>query len=328
MIEWQDIIYQDISSYERPAPLITIGITCFNAKDSIERALTSALHQDYPNTEIIIVDDSSADNSVQIIESLQKTHRHIQLVQQAQNQGYPAALNKIIECAKGKYIAFFDDDDDNAPDRVSAQYQRLSTFQSIHPDKPVICYTNRAVYVNGIEQPGAKVKAIGRQAPEPHGEMVADYILLHKETPGFHWGEFGSCTMMAATQTLRQFGFDPDFRRSAEWDFAIRIAQQGGYFIAVDKPLVLQHKTPTSDKAGRKPLDYALKLRKKYKGYFSSKMLYGASICLTYSRFYYFRQQYWKSRLYLLSACFLAPAGVLWPHIFKKIQIIPTLFFQ
>ncbi len=46
------------------SPKITIGITCFNAESTIQYALASALEQDWPNTEIIIVDDASTINPI------------------------------------------------------------------------------------------------------------------------------------------------------------------------------------------------------------------------------------------------------------------------
>ena len=58
---------------------------------------------------------------------------------------------------------------------------------------------------------------------------------------------------------------------------------QGGDFIAVDEPLVIQHKTQTSDKAGRKPLDYALMLRKKHKKYLQKNHVYFGAILQAYS---------------------------------------------
>ena len=45
------------------SPLISIGITCFNAESTIERAIKSALAQDWPKVEIIVVDDCSTDRS-------------------------------------------------------------------------------------------------------------------------------------------------------------------------------------------------------------------------------------------------------------------------
>ena len=51
-------------------PLITIGITCYNAEKTILSAINSAINQDWPNFEIIIVDDFSADGSVKIIDEV------------------------------------------------------------------------------------------------------------------------------------------------------------------------------------------------------------------------------------------------------------------
>ena len=305
---------------ENNFPLITIGITCFNAQDTIKRTIKSAQNQDYPNIEIIIVDDFSTDESAAIIQKQQAQDDRIKLIQQPQNQGYPTGLNTLIRHANGKYIAFFDDDDDNTIDRLSKQYKRLSQYENEHPNRPVICYTNRDVYIDGILKNSAKVHAIGREPPEPNGTAVVDYILWHNENLVMCWGEFGSCTMMAATQTLQHFLFDTNFRRCAEWDFAVRVAQNGGHFIAVDQSLVLQHKTQTTDKAGTKPLQYGLMLRHKHKDYLKQKSLYRAAIFLTYSRFFYFRQKHWKSRLYFILAGICAPQTILWPFLKKRFK--------
>ena len=53
-------------------PLITIGITCFNAEDSIEAAIKSAKAQDYERFEIIVVDDCSTDISPTILKEQKK----------------------------------------------------------------------------------------------------------------------------------------------------------------------------------------------------------------------------------------------------------------
>ena len=50
--------------------LVSILITCFNAKDTIERTVKSALMQDWENIEIIIVDDCSKDGSFELLERL------------------------------------------------------------------------------------------------------------------------------------------------------------------------------------------------------------------------------------------------------------------
>jgi glycosyltransferase involved in cell wall biosynthesis len=292
-------------------PLITIGITCFNAEDTIARAITSAAKQDWPNFEIVVVDDASSDKSVDVIKELQKKDSRIQLQQHDQNLGYPSALNTIVQNARGDYIAFFDDDDDNAENRLDEQYIRLTGFQAKHSDTPVLCYSHRRVFVDGKEKPEGFVHAIGAKAPEPHGEMAAKFLLWHEKEEGYQWGEFGSCTMMAPTSTLKEFQFDPNFRRSAEWDLVIRVALKGGHFIAVDKPLITQHKTQTMDKAGTKPLQYSLLLRKKHKDYLKKNKVYLGSILQAYSRFHYFRNNRWLSRFYLTLACLCSPTKIL-----------------
>lgn len=288
-------------------PLITIGITCFNAEDTIDRAIKSATRQDWQNIEIIVVDDCSNDNSIVALNAAQTSDPRIRVYRHEKNLGYPSALNTIVQHAKGEYIAFFDDDDDNETRRLTQQYRRLSQFEKEHPGAPILCYSHRRVVVDGIERSDAFVNAIGAQAPEPYGPMVADFLLWHKKSAGYIWGEFGSCTMMSSKAVLRDFGFDPEFKRGAEWDLAVRVALKGGHFISVDEPLVIQHKTQTLDKSGRKPLEYALKLRKKHKNYLQDNHIYYGAILLAYSRFYYFRNMPWLSRLCLAIACLLYP---------------------
>lgn len=301
-------------------PLITIGITCFNAEDTIARAIESAGKQNWSNFEIIVVDDHSTDNSLKIIEGIQNNDQRVHLYRHEENRGYPSALNTIVKHARGEYIAFFDDDDDNETDRLIKQYNKLSQFQEEHTEAPILCYAHRRVFVDGEEKQDAFVNAIGAKSPEPHGFMVADFLLWHKKATGYVWGEFGSCTMMAPKKVLKEFGFDPNFRRSAEWDLAIRVALQDGYFIAVDEPLVIQHKTQTSDKAGRKPVDYALMLRKKHKKYLQKNHVYLGAILQTYSRFHYFRNNAFMSRIYLFLACLASPTKIMKNECIKRLN--------
>ena len=304
------------------SPLITVGITCFNAEDTIARAIESACKQNWSNFEIIVVDDHSTDHSVKIIESIQKKDKRVQLQRHSENRGYPSALNTIVEHAQGEYIAFFDDDDSNKTDRLTKQYVRLSQFQNKHPEALVLCYAHRHVFVDGGEKPDGFVNAIGAETPEPNGSMVADFLLWHKKTKGYAWGEFGSCTMMAPKAILREFAFDTNFRRSAEWYLAIRVALQGGYFIAVNEALVIQHKTKTPDKEGTKPLDYALMLREKHKSYLLKNHVYLGSILQAYSRFNYFRNNPWRSRMYLALACLVSPTKILKEEVHKISTLI------
>lgn len=300
---------------------ITIGITCFNAEDTIERAVASAQAQEWDKFEILIVDDRSADGSVEKIQDMVAADKRIRFIRHEQNKGFPAALNTIIENATSEFIAFFDDDDESAPARLQKQYERLTNYERKTSTQFVFCYSNRAVVKPGAEKQSATVYAIGRAEKPPHGAIVADFLLWHREKPGYSWGQFGSCTLMVRRQVLQNIGgFDERFRRCAEWDMAIRSSFEGAHFIAVSEPLVTQYITPTGDKAGLTPLKYAKMLREKNKDYLKGKHIYRASKAIAYSRFHYANGRKGKSRLFLMLACLLSPHAVLSNELAKRLR--------
>jgi glycosyltransferase involved in cell wall biosynthesis len=291
------------------AQLVTIGITCFNAADTIPRAINSALRQDWPSCEVIIVDDCSTDESVRIIEELISREPRARLIMHERNKGVAVARNTIIENARGEFIAYFDDDDESVADRVGQQFERITAYERESGAQLVFCYSNRNVVERDAEQSRQCGFAIGRVAPEPHGRPVADYILSLDAMPHTAWGLCGSCTLMARREDFITVGlFDESFRRCAEMDLAIRAAFMGGHFIAVDAPLVTQYKTESADKAGYKPLEYSLRLREKHRGYLKSRRAYLSSRAFAYSDFYRNRGKMWKMTAYRIFAWLTSPA--------------------
>ncbi len=88
--------------------MFSIIIPCFNKQNQILTTLYSVLNQSFQDYEIIIVDDGSTDNSVNLINTLQD--KRIKLIQQ-QNAGVSIARNKAIKKANGEWVAFLDADD-------------------------------------------------------------------------------------------------------------------------------------------------------------------------------------------------------------------------
>ncbi len=89
-------------------PLVSIIIPVFNAERFIARTLQSALNQIYPNIEIIIVDDGSTDNSMEVCRSFHSSK--IRIIRQ-KNMGLPGARNTGIRYSLGDYVSFLDSDD-------------------------------------------------------------------------------------------------------------------------------------------------------------------------------------------------------------------------
>lgn len=92
----------------------SIVIPAYNAATTIAKSIASALAQTHPPLEIIIVDDSSTDHTVTVIQNMIAAHQsptELILIQQPYNQGPANARNKGWDAAKGDFVCFLDSDD-------------------------------------------------------------------------------------------------------------------------------------------------------------------------------------------------------------------------
>ncbi|MFZ4288419.1 glycosyltransferase family 2 protein [Variovorax sp. HJSM1_2] len=104
-------------------PRISVVIPCYNAERYIAAAIESVLAQEWPDLQIVVVDDGSKDASAQII---QQRFPQVLLVQQP-NQGVAAARNTGIAASNGEWIAFLDADDLWLPGKLHRQWQSLES---------------------------------------------------------------------------------------------------------------------------------------------------------------------------------------------------------
>jgi len=98
-------------------PLVSIVVNNFNYGRFLRQSIESALAQDHPRTEVIVVDDASTDGSVEIIRSFGD---RIVPVCQERNGGQAAALNAGFAASRGELIIFLDADDYLYPHAASA----------------------------------------------------------------------------------------------------------------------------------------------------------------------------------------------------------------
>ncbi|EKO3874065.1 glycosyltransferase [Vibrio metschnikovii] len=106
---------------------VSVIIPCFNAEQTIDRALACVAAQSWPHLEIIVVDDASQDNSVEVIKQWQARDTRIKLIQQPDNQGAYAARNLGMQQAKGHWLTVHDADDWSHPQKIERQLQGLFT---------------------------------------------------------------------------------------------------------------------------------------------------------------------------------------------------------
>jgi glycosyltransferase involved in cell wall biosynthesis len=298
-------------------PLITIGITCFNAVDTIGRAMQSALAQDWPAFEIVVVDDYSSDGSFELLTTLAAREPRVSLIRHKANKGAAAARNTILENAHGVYVAFFDDDDESYPSRLTVQSAAIQRSEDATETKQVACYASgERLYSNGYR---IDVNAIGSVGRPILGTEVIDYLLINERVDGaFYGGGTPTCALMVRTDILRQVGgFDPALRRAEDIDLAVRLGRAGARFIGCPERLYLQHATISVDKSPERDRDAMLAVIEKNRDYLTDRGLYYYARQWFRLRACWFSSQYLRAGLTLLPLLCLHPLRVL-RHILRS----------
>lgn len=127
----KDIYSEAVKDVTEVTKLVTIYIPTHNRCELLKRAVTSVLKQDYPNIELIIVDDASCDETPEYLAQLVELHDNVRFFTQTSAKGACAARNIAIEAAHGELITGLDDDDEFLSERIShlvANYDESYAF--------------------------------------------------------------------------------------------------------------------------------------------------------------------------------------------------------
>jgi len=100
---------------------ITIGIPFFNNENTLELAIKSVISQTYSDWQLILIDDGSTDNSLEIANNFVNFDSRISLICDGINRGLVFRLNQIIDLSKTNFIARMDADDIMLPERLEKQ---------------------------------------------------------------------------------------------------------------------------------------------------------------------------------------------------------------
>lgn len=137
--------------------MVSIIVPVYNAQDSLESCLMSIIRQRYPQWELVLVDDGSQDDSLEICKRYSNMDSRIQVIH-TDNCGVSSARNTGMENAQGEYIVFVDSDDMIHPDFLSeclsnkedltvTNYIKPSKIDSLHykEDHPELIFQQRGV---------------------------------------------------------------------------------------------------------------------------------------------------------------------------------------
>ncbi len=101
--------------------LVSIITPAYNSSKTIGETIESVISQTYLNWEMLIVDDCSTDNTVEIVRKYAETNKNIKLICLNKNSGSAIARNVAIKQANGRYIALLDSDDVWKPEKLKRQ---------------------------------------------------------------------------------------------------------------------------------------------------------------------------------------------------------------
>jgi glycosyltransferase involved in cell wall biosynthesis len=201
---------------------ISIIIPAYNRSDTIVYCIQSILNQTYQNFEIILVDDCSTDNTVELTEKLNDSR--IRIIKLDNNSGGQFARNTGIKNAQYDWIAFQDSDDEWLPLKLEKQIQEL---ERVNFDKHYVIHGN--CNVHNYEKNETTYWNL------PLVEENCYQQLLTFPAPVFP-------ALLVSKEALSEIGLlDEDVPSYQEWDTSIRLAKCCK-FIHIQEPLFIYHK--------------------------------------------------------------------------------------
>lgn len=209
-------------------PLITVVIPCYNHGKYLKEAVESIMGQTYHNLEIIIVNDGSKDETVEVAEALVRKDSRIKFIDFLENKGKWACLNFAIEKSQGLFITSQDADDLALPQRIERQFKAMQATESVHNLCGFYhCYTEEDVQKHKNEYLSDELKGI-------EADAVSQMVDYGFQTPGinhYFTAEFetaGTSAMFLKALWNVGFRFNPPgvglrITNSEDSDFNLRV---------------------------------------------------------------------------------------------------------
>ncbi|HTW94171.1 MAG TPA: glycosyltransferase [Tepidisphaeraceae bacterium] len=204
-------------------PLVSVCLTHFNRPDKLAQALDSLRAQDYPNLEVVLVDDGSTlPEANRFLDSLQEdfARRSWRLIRQ-QNQYLGAARNAAAKAARGQWLLFMDDDNSAMPDEVT-------TFVRAAENSGAAILTCVPAYFHGDDAPRPGITP--RELAPPLGGALA---------LGLFSNCFGDANGFFRRDVFESLGgFTQDVGLGFEdWELYAKAALAGHDILVVPRPL-------------------------------------------------------------------------------------------
>ena len=196
-------------------PLITVGIPVYNGERYIKQAVMSVLNQTFRDLELIVTDDGSKDDTLNILNSI-KDPRLI-IVSDGNNRGIAYRLNQQIDMAKGKYFVRMDADDLMLPCRLEKQVEVLSS----KPEVDVV---------------GGQAVVIGEEN-EMLGRRSVDTSSFKRDNDYFLSARFIHPTVAGQIEWFKKWQYRDEMSGNEDLDLWIR-SHKDSVFYDIEEPIL------------------------------------------------------------------------------------------
>lgn len=184
-------------------PQTTILMPTYNCSKYIEQAIASTIRQDYADFELIIIDDGSNDNTLQVVKGF--TDNRIIYLKNEINQGIVKTLNAGIKVAKGKYIARMDADDVMLGNRLEEQINFLES----RPDHGMV-----GGWYKIMDETGKLLDSL--QTLQNHDDIKLGLLFRN---------QFAHPTVTMKTSLVKKLKYKQDFLYTEDYDLWCRMSE-------------------------------------------------------------------------------------------------------
>ncbi len=211
-------------------PLVSILIPLYNAEKYFSETMESLLAQTYPNIEIIIVDDGSTDNSLNIAREYENQYEHIKVCTQ-KNSGAQIARNKAFELSLGEYIQYFDADDIMHPNKIATQMEVLRQYDF---QDSIVATGKWMTFLNSIDNAAPREQIINKD--------YDDKFLFFKEA--WENGEYiiGQSWLIHRMMNEKIGNWDIQLTKHQDGEFFTRVAYRATKIVFVKESLFYYRK--------------------------------------------------------------------------------------
>ena len=189
-------------------PLISVIIPAYNMADYLPDTIQSVLDQSYKNTEIIVIDDGSTDNTQEVIKRFKQDVSYYY----QDNSGPSASRNRGLEIAKGKYVAFLDADDLWLPNKLEMQVSNILS-------DPNIGIVGCGYSISDADGKTIRLNVVRKNYKNHEKLLMA--LSIYQIIPG------SSSGVLIPKECFEKVGvFDVSLKIGEDWDMWLRIAKE------------------------------------------------------------------------------------------------------